>query len=397
MWCNERQIPGRWAIIGILCLGALHVPQRIACGSEPTVEISILKRAIVTNYAEVLLATYQDSLTALKKLETSVNAFLAEPSLQGLTSARNAWLAARIPYSQTETARFYDGPIDQIEGRINSWPIDEHYIDYVSDNPDAGIINETTKFPAVTRKLIVSLNEKEGKKNISAGFHAIEFLLWGQDLSATGPGERPWKDFANGTKNAERRREYLRITVELLVENIGSLVEAWSDGNAANYRSEFVAMDPDVALASMLKGMGALSGPELAGERLTVPYETKEQEEEQDCFSDNTRDDITYDAIGIQNVYLGRYQSVSGKHVNGPGLHDLLRQVDLDFADKLAAQVETAVACARKIPQPFDQAILGANTSPGRMAIKNAINAFQTESDSIARAAKVLSIQLSLK
>src|SRR5439155_5439287 len=190
-----------------------------------------------------------------------------------------AWLAARVPYSQTEVCRFYDGPIDQLEGAVNAWPIDENYIDYVADNPEAGVINAVSTFPAVSRELILSLNEKEGKKNVSTGFHAIEFLLWGQDMSATGPGDRPWSDYASGGRNADRRRQYLRIVTDLLVENLQTVAAAWTDGNRGNYRSEFLAMDPDAALANILKGMGALSGPEVAGERMTVPYETKEQED----------------------------------------------------------------------------------------------------------------------
>jgi putative iron-regulated protein len=180
----------------------------------------------------------------------------------------------------------------------------------------------------------------------------------------------------------------------LLVEHLESVAAQWKDGG--NYRSEFVAMVPDAALANILKGAGALSGPEVAGERLTTPYETKEQEEEQDCFSDNTCADLINDALGIQNVYLGRYQCDGGHGLRGPGLQDLLTQIDPALASKLATQVEAAVASVRGIPPPFDQAILGANSSPGRVAIKKAITAFQSQSDLFAQAAKALGIKLTL-
>jgi putative iron-regulated protein len=175
-----------------------------------------------------------------------------------------------------------------------------------------------------------------------------------------------------------------------------SVAAEWADGKSDNYRSRFVAMDPDFALANILKGMGALSGPEVAGERLTTPYETKAQEEEQDCFSDNTCNDLIDDARGLANVYFGRYESTGSKKIQGAGLHDLLMRVNPEFATKLSAQVETAVARAKEIPSPFDQAILGPNTAPGRIAIKKAIKAFQGESDLIAEAAAVLSIKLNL-
>ena len=383
-------LPG-WVLGGLL---SLHT----ACGSDVASEPELLKlkRAVITNYAAVVSATYQDSLAAARNLKSAVKVLLNKPSEQALTAARAAWLAARVPYCQTEVCRFYDGPIDQVEGLINAWPVDENYIDYVADDPNAGVINAVSNFPALSRELILSLNEKEGKKNISTGFHAIEFLLWGQDLNPAGPGNRPWRDYTAGANHGDRRRQYLRIVTELLVEHLETVTAAWAPGNRPNYRAEFLALDSEVALANILKGMGALSGPELAGERMTVPYETKEQEDEHSCFSDNTRNDLIYDAIGIQNVYLGRYVQQSGRKVEGPGLRDLVMRLDPELASKLAAQIEMTVACTRSIPQPFDQAILGTSASPGRAAVKHAATSSQNQSELIAKAANALAIKLNL-
>jgi putative iron-regulated protein len=344
----------------------------------------------------VVLAMYQDSLTTAVKLDSAINLFLNAPSADSLAAARQAWLEARVPYSQTEVCRFYDGPIDQIETKVNSWPIDENYIDYVAGNPQAGIINDPAKFPLLSRELIISLNEKEGKKNISAGFHAVEFLLWGQGTGPTEPGNRPWSDYAQDAQNAPRRRQYLRIVSALLVEHLQSVVDAWSQGNARNYRQQFLALDTDAALSDILKGMGSLSGAELEGERLTVPYETKEKKEEQDCFSDNTRNDLIDDALGIQNIYLGQYLDINGRQLQGPGVRNLLTELDPAFSDKLTAQIETAVASVRAIPDSFGQAVQGADSSPGRTAVRKAMVALQTQSDMIAQAAKVLSVKLNL-
>ena len=173
------------AFVALVLIFASTAFQAIASGSEipGTVELPMLKRAVISNYAAIMAATYEDSLAAAQKLKSAVEDFLANPSEDGLVSAKKAWIASRVSYSQSEAGRFYDGPIDQVEGKINSWPIDEQYIDYVSGNPDAGVINANSNYPFVSRELILSLNEKEGKKNISTGFHAIEFLLWGQDRS----------------------------------------------------------------------------------------------------------------------------------------------------------------------------------------------------------------------
>lgn len=355
-----------------------------------------LKRAVIANYATVVSASYQDSLGAAKKLRSAVDTLLAKASEESLCAARQAWLSAHQTYSLTETFRFYNGPIDQVEAMVNSWPIDASYIDYIADAPDAGIVNAVPNFPAISRDLLVSLNAKEGKQNISAGFHAIEFLLWGQPPEGRGAGNRSWRDYADDGKNAGRRREYLRLVTELLVEHSQTVADAWDSGKSDNFRAKFLAMDPDAALANVLMGMGALSGPELSGERLTTAYETKERGEQQSCFSNSTCDDLIANAIGIQNVFLGRYTTLGGQKIEGPSVFDLLRKVDSAFAEKMTAQVATCVAAVQGIPKPFDQAILGTNRSPNRIAMKKAITALQTQSTMVAQAAAVLSIKLKL-
>lgn len=355
-----------------------------------------LKHAILANYAAGVSAGYQNSLTAVKELQNSVNLLLTQPSEQSLQAARKAWLSAHQSYSLTEAYRFYNGPIDHVEALVNSWPIDPSYIDSVTTAPAAGIINAVSNFPALSRELVIALNARDGKQNISTGFHAIEFLLWGQPPGGCGAGKRSWRDYTPAAANSERRRDYLRIVTDLLVENLQSVTAAWLDGSARNYRAQFLAMDPDAALANILMGMGALSGPELSGERLTTAYETKERTEQQDCFSDSTCDDLVADAIGIQNVFLGHYTGTDGHKIEGPGIRDLLTRLNPDFASKLAEQVEAAVASVRSIPPPFDQAILGTSASSNRIAMKIAIVALQSQSDLIAQGAKVLSIQLKL-
>lgn len=375
--------------LGLPLVGLIHASPAAPAGS--------LKREVVAHYAAIASASYEDSLAAARQLQQKIETLLATPSAPALEAARGAWLAARVPYLQTEAFRFYDGPIDAVEGGINAWPIDEHYVDYVAGEPEAGVINEVRKFPSITRDLIISLNEREGEKNISTGFHAIEFLLWGQDFRTNGPGDRPWQDFTDQTKHASRRGEYLRLAASLLVDNLQTVTTAWAEGVTNNYRAEWLALEPDEALARVMKGIGALSGPELAGERLTVPYETKEQEDEHSCFSDNTHNDVIYNVLGVQNIYLGRYTRTDGTKIQGPALRDLLARTDRAFADRLAAQIDASLAAARGIPAPFDQAILGINTSPGRVAIKKTFTSLQAQSDLIARAASRMSIHLTLQ
>ena len=60
-----------------------------------------------------------------------------------------------------------------------------------------------------------------------------------------------------------------------------------------------------------------MSYGELAGERMKLGLMLRDPEEEHDCFSDNTHNSHYYDALGIANVYLGRYRRVDGVDVDG--------------------------------------------------------------------------------
>ncbi|HEX5658526.1 MAG TPA: imelysin family protein [Polyangiales bacterium] len=318
----------------------------------------------VTTYANLAQAGYEDALAAAVQLRDAVDALVAAPSAETLQAARAAWRAARVPYLQTETYRFYEGPIDRVELLVNTWPIDESYV-------EALLVGQQPLDAA----LLVSLNAKAGETSISTGYHVIEFLLWGRDTSADGPGARA-ADFT------ERERTYLQLATQLLIDHLTQVVHAWR----GSYRAELLALPPKQALTLALRGMGTFSGPELSGERLTVPYETRDQENEQSCFSDTTDQDVKLDARGVQNVCLGRYNDRQGV-----GICALVSALDAKLGKQLESEIAASVHAAEGIPAPFDQALIGADDAPGRAAIKRTITALQAQTESITRAVALAS------
>ena len=360
-----------------------------------------MKTAFMAHYAELMQAEYEDSLELARQMQTNIERLLASPSEEHLLAARQAWILCRTPYSQSEVGRFYDGPIDGIEGYVNAWPIDENYLDYTVGMPEAGIINEVKAFPQITRDVILGANEREGEKTVSTGYHAIEFLLWGQDLYADSAGRRVYTDYVEGPdgpgRHAARRRLYLHLLAGLLVDQLQTVVLEWAPNNAHNYRARLLAMPVDTALANVFTGLGNLGSAELYGERLLVPYTTQLQENEESCFSDTTHLDLLNNELGIQNICLGRYQRENGVVVTGPGLIALLQKYDPSTAAALQRGVAASVTALRGIPPPFDQAILGGNKSPGRVAVKKSLEALQAQTDSVVKAGKAMNIHFNLK
>ncbi len=351
-------------------------------------------RSVVEHYADGVYASYGASRSSAVTMKTAIEAFLADPTDATLTTAKDAWVAARTPYGVTEAFRFYGGPIDDEqdgpEGAINGWPLDEQYIDYTVDSPDSGIIADTGNFPEITAEALAEANEQGGEANLSTGWHAIEFLLWGQDLSTTGAGVRPVTDYTTGP-NAERRKAYLAAVTDLLVDDLTSVTEAWAP-DADNYRADFVAQDPSTSLTDMITGMGELSRGELAGERMNVAYEGRDQENEHSCFSDNTTADLDANATSVQDVWLGTYPGAS----DGPGLVTLVTSIDAALAQRVTDEIAASIAEIDKIPAPFDQHLTAdaPDDGPGRTAIRTAIDLLGAQTDSIVAAAKALGIDV---
>ena len=374
---------------------------------------------VVAHYADLAAAKYGDSLITAQALQGAVAALIAAPSDETLTAARDAWKAARVPYQQTEAFRFGNAVVDDWEGRVNSWPLDEGLIDYVAagsavneENAQAGLnVIATPKFTlsgtevdatTITPELISgTLHEADGiEANVASGYHAIEFLLWGQDLNGTGPGAgaRPYTDFAAGDActggNCDRRAAYLTAATDLLVSDLTYISDAWAKDGAAR---ALVTADPNAGLLAMLTGMGSLSYGELGGERMKLGLMLNDPEEEQDCFSDNTYNSHYYDGVGIRDVYLGRYTRVDGSEMTGPSLSDLVASKDATVDSQLKAELDASVGALLAVKTAaegglaYDQ-MLEAGNKEGEALITGAVDALVTQTASIERAVGALGL-----
>ena len=357
--------------------------------------VDVMPEAVAV-YAEGVHASYTASMESAMAMDAAIDRFIDNPGPASMDGAKRAWLTAREDYGPTEAFRFYGGPIDDeetgTEGLINAWPLDEAYIDYVEGAPDAGIVNDPDGYPIIDAELLLSLNEQGGEANVSTGWHAIEFLLWGQDLSEDGPGVRPVEDYTTNP-NADRRAVYLAVATDLLVEHLRELQAAWAPGKA-NYRADFVALDPGEAMRMILTGVGELSRGELAGERMNVAYTERSQEDEHSCFADNTTRDIIGNARGIQMVLTGQYP----RGVTGPGIIDLVQHADSGLADNLEQALTASLAAVESIPAPFDQHLRDgiSDNDPGRKSVLAGIEALGELADAIVQSASALSVTINV-
>jgi len=363
----------------------------ISC-SDNTQKINILKTEILATYSQIAYQNYQDAYQQMQVLQDKVVQFLANPSETSYQASKQAWLSARAIYGQTEVFRFYGSPIDNpkanLEPHINAWPLDESYIDYVEGNANSGIINDLNI--NIDKETLRKKNEQDGvEENVSIGFHAIEFLLWGQDLSKENAGKRPYTDYTKAP-NAARRGQYLQFCIELLLEDLQKIVSGWEASKEGNYRANFMK-NPDESLANILTGMGSLSRAELGGERMRVALVNHDQEDETSCFSDNTHNDMMANVQGMINVYNGYYNSLKGK-----GLADLVASIDKTTNEQMKTNLESTLQAVKAFQPPFDREISG-NNPEGNERIKQAIKALDIQTVTIEQIAKLLNIGINTK
>ncbi len=400
-------------LVAHMLAGAIAIGAAQAEPGPPTA------RAVLETYADIAEAAYGDSLTTARRLSGAVAALIAAPSDATLSEAREAWKAARVPYQQSEVFRFGNPIVDAWEGKVNAWPLDEGLIDYVDTstlftdendyadlniiaNPIVSIAGRQVDASVISPALISEmLNEADGiETNVARGYHAIEFLLWGQDLNGTGPGAgaRPATDYLQGEGctggHCDRRAAYLRAATDLLVADLEEMAANWAAGGAA--RSAVMA-DEAAGLKAILTGMGSLSYGEQAGDRMRLGLMLNDPEEEHDCFSDNTHWSHFYNGLGTQNVYLGHYTRVDGQMIDGASLSDLVAvrdpALDAEMRTRLATTIDAlqAIVDAAQGGLAYDQ-MLAMGNAEGEALIMAGIDALVDQTRSIERVVGLLGL-----
>ncbi|KJZ17879.1 imelysin family protein [Loktanella sp. S4079] len=382
--------------------------------------LAVEKSDVLNTYADIAAANYEDALLTAKTLQSAVDALIADPSAEALEAAKSAWLASRVPYQQTEVFRFGNAIVDDWEGKVNAWPLDEGLIDYVDTsyggatdenafaalnvvaNPTFTLSGTEIDATAITPELLAeTLHEADGvEANVATGYHAIEFLLWGQDLNGhdAGAGSRAWTDYVAGDDctggNCDRRGDYLKAATDLLVSDLEWMAAQWVDGGAA--RAELTETEA-AGISAMLTGMGSLSYGEQAGERMRLGLMLNDPEEEHDCFSDNTHNSHYYDGLGVQNVYLGEYVRVDGSVVSGASLSDLVAETDAALDAEVQSKLSATMLALGRIKTAaeagfsYDQMLERGNDA-GEALVMGGVNGLIDQTRSFERVVAALGV-----
>lgn len=357
---------------------------------------------LLVAYANIATANYSKALQDAKLLQVAIERFTKNPTEMTLKNAKNAWLISRESYGETEIFRLANGPIDaedgwvaeqygSLEGQINAWPLDENMIDYTTNAKGVvtkgniidtkGLFNpggeESTSVDVtnISVDAITDLNENGGDANVATGYHAIEFLLWGQDQDYSnfvkdsvtkGPltaGQRPLSDYTTD-KNKDRRKAYLNASAQKVVNDLTVIANAWAKDDSTNYRAALLGKNSDVnknisnkdAKKDIFAGMGVFIKSELANERIAVAVLTPSEEDEHSCFSDNTHRDIQTNYQGFKNILMGTYNGQDFGVAPIDALDEKSKNEILSLMAKIETKIESIDTIA-KTSRHFDYQI----------------------------------------
>lgn len=379
---------------------------------------------IVANYEAMAEAIFGDAAARARDLDKAIDALLAEPTKEKLDAARVAWKAARVPYMQSEGFRFGNKIVDDWEGKVNAWPLDEGLIDYVnadtygdsSDenplyianviaNPKIQMGDKVVDAKKIDKALLVQLNTAmDVEFNVTTGYHAIEFLLWGQDLNGTKPGagNRPASDFdlkACTGGNCDRRGAYLKAATTLLIDDLDEMVGDWKVGGDA--RKAIDAQDDGGKLTVILTGIGSLSYGELAGERMKLGVILHDTEEEHDCFSDNTQNSHYYDQVGMMGIWNGHYDGAT--QVKGASIATLAHERVPEAAKRVDAALAATLTKMKAIKDKADSGemaydqMLAAGNDAGNKLVLDAVDALVVQARAVEAVVGALNLKIELE
>ncbi len=395
----------------------------VLAATSPTANAADLA-AVGRQYARMAFTMYSDALRSARVLQQTIEAFVEAPDAARFAAARSAWIEAHKTYSLTEAFRFGNPNVDAWEGKVNAWPIDEGFIDYVRDdyvfdlgNPHAQQNLVASDAPLDTGTLRLQHERGGLEPNVSIGFHAIEFLLWGQDSDPAyaQPGQRAYTDYVRGGPSAgcthghcERRATYLRLLANLLVFDLREMVRDWRPGYGG-YADRYASLDPAEQVRRIFEGLGTLSAGELAGERLQVALIAHSQEDEQSCFSDTTHWGILYNLRGISSLYTGGLSPATGSpsgekrtdrdSLGGTSLAGLVDARDPSVGALVRARLDLALVSARRLAdaaeagQPFDLQIAASNLA-GRRRVQELIEHLSALAEAFESAAASLGLSV---
>lgn len=238
-------------------------------------------------------AILTEGVNAARELNKAVTELLATPTMEKLDQAQNAWRATAAALEQFHVfsrlgnvapKNFYS--VFEAQFLLTAWPIQPGYLDSFGDHPYSGIVFDIGM--PLSRDVLREQHGLTDNSDATLGIYAIEFLLFGeqnnrgplvfQPITALGDEHREEGFEHVDELPRNRRRELLRLQVELLTEDAERLRAAWAatEPGQLQYRFEVLSSAQQsellqkAALALVTEQLVALANEQPAANTPTI-------------------------------------------------------------------------------------------------------------------------------
>lgn len=330
-----------------------------------------------------------EALNKAQTLDSEITSLLHHPNPVSLEQSQGAWIQAYQAYlavSFLHTVPRFEKPhyyeknrtYEDIRQRIDSWPIEPGYIDYLPQYPLSGIVNDLTL--KISLDNLLDQHGFSDPRYASIGFHPLEFLLFAEN------GERSAKDFIpqensmevvatepeiqaeaqaanadlegesteleetrhpqpiiSGPQNHNRRRDYLRILSADLVKQLQTLTDRWDPANGY-YAKQWRQPDHAANVGSLYQGLVDALQTTLLQKHFQVLATQKNLYDLRSPFSGQDTANMQSLLTGIENILLAEN-----------GFIKEIRLQDAELADKIKAQFERLKYDMKQLPSNWEQ------------------------------------------
>ena len=320
-------------------------------------ELSASAKEIALEYVRQIDTDFKQAGIEIKKFQSSIATLTDQTNIENLNLSKQAWLNAHSAYELTTLHRYYAtqlmGEQDslvlmQLQYQINHWPIVPGYIDYVDGYPDSGIVHDIN-----VNLDADSLREQHGSFDVSEvtlGFHAIEFLLWGYDADSVA---RPATDFDAVLEltpkeiesgytleqlSNNRRRLFLSVVVDTLVKDFLALQSLWlAEEPSISQRIESISGTELIVI--LADSMSAMLTQELLQRSLYPMLNGDFVESVQSPYSRSTQNAVSSQLSGLERLLLERQTE------NGTTLDLVFSAISDEFSEFFYQNFDASKAC----------------------------------------------------
>ena len=354
--------------ISLLCLAACS-PKQTEEIPKPSTVIKFDSSAFSAQVGIVAYTSLSRANRSAQVMDSKLASFMYHPNPMSQEEITQSWrqayddflaslIFAYLPIQDPPDWHTQRIAYNDLLVQLDSWPIEGGYIDYIPGYPFSGIVNDLAL--VIDEKNIRSQHGFTDPTNASLGYHAIEFMFWGQEGKRSAHDFFPQEntapvpindaeeslhnhseeDISQGgdslhiPQNHNRRRQYTKLLSEILQKDLHRIQRRW-EVSSGYYAQLLQQSSPENTLqAALIAGQRFISE-----ELLQKRFQLISSE-----FSNTSQQDLLALLTGLESWYLPK-----DEEQQEASLGFLMQQADSQIAADFIQSLATTKSCIEKM------------------------------------------------